>query len=92
MLADEYVRFVRGGRLTAADPHSTVERFLGCLPKCNGVSVTSKDIMAMSGMEEKKVASLVRHGLLLHRDANSFWLAVPNAAAGEEYFPILLDF
>jgi hypothetical protein len=80
MLTDEYIRFARGGRLTVKGSHPATEKFLSCLPKCNGVSVTSQDVMRMTGMAEEAVASLVRHGLLLDRDAKSYWIAVPNAA------------
>ena len=80
MLTDEFVRFARGGRLVVKDVNSTTERFLACLNTLHGLSVTAKDISRMSGMEEDEVASLIRRGLLLHRDTTSFWLAVPNAA------------
>jgi hypothetical protein len=73
------------GVTVAAEPKTSTEIILGTdallteIMKCKGVSITRADLLANTGGNPAGLTTLVRRGLLLHRDSLSYWLSIPNA-------------
>ena len=78
VLADEFRQHVKS-RSDDANADAT-DRLLQIVLKHQGVSVTKKDLTSgEAAADDTTITTLIRTGLLLHRDRTSFWLAVPNA-------------